>query len=359
MPSESSCQTPELTGFLASLRVEKSASEHTIRSYRLDLVQFFSWLGSGGQSVPAVGGKHTGRTRPHEFGHDLPEAVCQITLADLVRVDHLTIREFLAYLQRQEFSRRTIARKISCLRSFYKYLCRQDLLEANPVVGVHTPKLEKKLPVFLFEEEVGELLGQPDSTTLLGMRDRALLEILYATGMRVSELVSLNRTTVDASDGWVIIYGKGRKERAVPVGSQALQALGVYLERSWPHLLAKAPLDQQSLPLQQQPLFLNKVGGRLSDRSVRRLLDGYIHKMALSRHISPHTIRHSFATHLLNNGADMRSVQDLLGHSSLSTTQIYTHVTKERLRQEYLGAHPRQEKAVRLGLAGPTGNKPM
>lgn len=341
---------PEVAGFLASLRVEKSASEHTIRSYQLDLGQFFAWLVTGGRSVPVIGGKRTGRTRPHDFAPASAAIDVDLSMSDLVKVNHLTIREFLAYLQRHEFSRRTVARKLSCLRSFFKYLCRLDLLKENPLVSVRTPKLEKKLPEFLHETEVEALLQLPDLTTPLGLRDKALLEVLYATGMRVSELVSLNLNTIDASDGWVVIRGKGRKERAVPVGSHALQAIGNYVVHGRQHLNLKASDADQRLPVGQQPLFLNKLGTRLTDRSVRRILNGYIDRLALLRKVSPHTIRHSFATHLLNHGADLRAVQDMLGHSSLSTTQIYTHVTKQRLRQEYLQAHPRQAKARRMGL---------
>jgi integrase/recombinase XerC len=334
---------PEVVGFLASLRVEKSASAHTVRSYALDLEQFLSWLAAP-KSVPVVGGRKTGRTRSHQFRERerLPEP---ITLADLGRVDHLTVRSFLAFLQRQEFSRRTIARKLSTLRSFYKYLNRVGALGHNPLVGVHTPKLEKKLPTFLDEPVVTDLLTRPDPTTPLGLRDRAILELLYATGLRVSELVALNCQDIDASDGWVVVLGKGRKERAVPVGSEALRALGEYLRHGRPHLIVRGPATLQGLPTTKQPLFLNKLGTRLSDRSVRRLLDGYIQEMAISQQISPHTIRHSFATHLLNRGADLRAVQEMLGHASLSTTQIYTHVTRERLRSEYLQTHPRQRRA--------------
>jgi integrase/recombinase XerC len=340
---------PEVVGFLANLRVEKSASPHTVRSYQLDLEQFLAWLATSGREVPVVGGRRTGRTRPHEFrAHQGPTV--QIGLAELGRVDHLTVRSFLAFLQRQEFSRRTIARKLSALRSFYKYLNRVGALGQNPLVGVHTPKLEKKLPVYMEEPEIEQLLTLPDLTTPLGLRDRALLEILYATGMRVSELVALNCRDIDASEGWVVLLGKGRKERAVPVGSEALRALGEYLRHGRPHLAVRGPTELQSLPFEKQPLFLNKLGTRLSDRSVRRLLDNYIEQMALRQHVSPHSIRHSFATHLLNRGADLRSVQDMLGHASLSTTQIYTHVTRERLRREYLQAHPRQGKG---GLAAP------
>lgn len=340
---------PEVVGFLASLRVEKSASAHTIRSYALDLEQFLVWLATP-NAVPVVGGRKTGRTRSHQFSERdrLPEPT---TLADLGRVDHLTVRSFLAFLQRQEFSRRTIARKLSTLRSFYKYLNRVGALGHNPLIGVHTPKLEKKLPTFMDEPVVLDLLSRPDVTTPLGLRDRAILELLYATGLRVGELVSLNCQEIDASDGWVVVLGKGRKERAVPVGSEALRALGEYLRQGRPHLVVRGPIDVQGLPTAKQPLFLNKLGTRLSDRSVRRLLDGYIQEMATLQQISPHTIRHSFATHLLNRGADLRAVQEMLGHASLSTTQIYTHVTRERLRKEYLQAHPRQRSAA---LADPT-----
>jgi len=336
---------PEVAGFLARLSVEKSASEHTLRSYRLDLAQFYAWLASGGESAPVVGGRGTGRTRRHDFAALQVQPQRPVSLDELRAVTHLTIRSYLAFLQRQEFSRRTIARKLSCLRSFFKYLVLSDLVASNPVAGVHTPKLERRLPVFLDEEEIGGLLSQPDTGTPLGLRDRALLELLYATGLRVSELVGLNRGDIDYSEGWVIVWGKGRKERAVPVGSEALQALAHYLRDGWPVLRSRAPSGEQSVPEAHQPLFLNKLGGRLSDRSVRRLLDRYIRQLALSRQISPHKIRHTFATHMLNHGADLRAVQEMLGHASLSTTQIYTHVTTQRLRTEYLRAHPRQRRA--------------
>jgi integrase/recombinase XerC len=301
------------------------------------------------KDVPVVGGRKTGRTRPHLFAERkrLPEP---ISLAELGRVDHLTVRSFLAFLQRQEFSRRTIARKLSTLRSFYKYLNRVGALGHNPLIGVHTPKLEKKLPTFMDEPVVIDLLARPDLTTPLGLRDRAILELLYAAGLRVSELVALNCQEVDASDGWVVVMGKGRKERAVPVGSEALRSLGEYLRHGRPHLIVRGPVNEQALPLAKQPLFLNKLGTRLTDRSVRRLLAGYINEMAILQHVSPHTIRHSFATHLLNRGADLRVVQEMLGHATLSTTQIYTHVTQERLRKEYLEAHPRQRRVSTLSL---------
>lgn len=337
---------PEVTGFLSNLAVEKTASLHTLRSYQLDLEQFYAWLAGGAAAVPVVGGRRSGRTRKHSFAAEQSASYPPVDLQALSQVTHLTLRSYLAFLQQQEFSRRTIARKLSCLRSFYKYLMKAGLVESNPVVGVHTPKLEKRLPIFLDEQEVGGLLSQPDTSTPLGLRDRALLELLYATGLRVSELVALNRGDIDYSDGWVVVLGKGRKERAVPVGSEALAALGKYVEQGWPHLRERASAAEQSIPERLQPLFLNKLGGRLSDRSVRRLLDRYIDQLALLRHISPHKIRHSFATHLLNHGADLRSVQEMLGHASLSTTQIYTHVSTQRLRQQYMDAHPRQRRVA-------------
>ncbi|MEW8977251.1 MAG: tyrosine recombinase XerC [Symbiobacterium sp.] len=339
---------PEVAGFLTSLSVEKAASDHTLRSYRLDLVQFYAWLATGGTSVPVVGGRRTGRTRKHDFAPG-EAPLPAIGLAELRAVDHRTIRAYLAFLQAQQFTRRSIARKLSCLRSFFKYLQKNGLVPSNPVKGVQTPKLERRLPVFLDEEEIGGLLSQPDTSTPLGLRDRALLELLYATGLRVSELVALNRGDIDYTDGWVVVYGKGRKERAVPVGSEALQALGNYLAQAWPELRARAPAADQALPEERQPLFLNKLGTRLTDRSVRRLLDHYVEQMALSRHISPHKLRHTFATHMLNHGADLRALQEMLGHASLSTTQVYTHVTTQQLRQQYLKAHPRQRRTQQGG----------
>lgn len=337
-------RTPEVAQFLASLQVEKAASSHTIRSYELDLDQFLSWLATGGRVVPVVGGRRSGRTRPHEASGE-PKEVPPVSLQTLASVDHLTIRAYLAYLQQQEFSRRSIARKLSCIRSLYKYLCRSGLLEENPILGVRTPKLEKKLPNFMYEEEVAALLQLPDRTTPLGQRDWALLEVLYATGMRVSELVALDVGDIDASEGWVTVFGKGRKERSVPVGTEAIRALGVYLTQGRPQLLAARPLGDEPKPREREPLFLNRWGTRLTDRSVRRIVEKYTEELALQRHQTPHSIRHSFATHLLNGGADLRAVQDLLGHKSLSTTQIYTHVTKERLREGYLQTHPREIRA--------------
>jgi integrase/recombinase XerC len=235
---------------------------------------------------------------------------------------------------RQEYSRKTIARKLSGLRSFYRYLLREKMVENNPVKAVTTPKLPKALPKVLYQEEMLALLNQPDLNSPLGMRDRAILELLYASGMRVSELVGLTVDSLDLTVGVALVFGKGAKERYVPIGKSAISSLTQYLLEVRPKLLSKNQ-DEHNL------LFLNARGGPLTDRSVRRIVDKYVNAAAISLKASPHTFRHSFATHLLDGGADLRSVQELLGHVNISTTQIYTHVSKERLRETYYNSHPR------------------
>lgn len=296
------------TGYLTYLQAERNASQHTLLSYTRDLDQFLNFWASEG--VPRA------EQRPED-------------------VNYLLVRRYLASLQREGYSKRSVARKLSAVRSFFRFLCKTDVLEVNPALQVSTPKQEKKIPEFHYEGEVLELLMCPNSRTPRGVRDRAILETLYATGIRVSELVGLNLTDVDYSLGQVRVFGKGRRERIVPIGSEAISALGTYLEHARPKLLAAAPERAE------RALFLNQRGLRLTDRGVRYLMERYVQKTAIQRQCSPHTIRHSFATHLLNRGADLRAVQELLGHINLSTTQIYTHVTKERLKQVYERAHPR------------------
>ena len=249
------------------------------------------------------------------------------------QVGALDIRAYLSFLNKEEYARRTIARRISALRSFYKYMVRENILEYNPFAKVRTPKLEKKLPVFLEEFEINELLNLPEQEGL-GLRDQAILELLYATGCRVSELVGLTTVRLDLGNRYVLLLGKGNKERIVPLGNTCCNAVKKYYPvRS--ELMAKynAPAHDY--------VFINNRGGILTDRSVRRILDKYITQLAISKNVSPHTIRHTFATHLLDHGADLRAVQELLGHANLSTTQIYTHVTTERIASVYQKNHPR------------------
>ena len=227
-----------------------------------------------------------------------------------------------------------MARKIATLRSFYKWLERNQVIDSNPMTLIRTPKQKKRLPKAIDVEQVEKLLSAPNDKTLFGARDRAILETLYSTGIRVSELVGINFSDIDETGQAIVIRGKGRKERIVPLGSHAMAAVSHY----------SGVLDENNIPTgSDDPLFINKHSTRLSTRSVRRKVTKYLEQVGLDPSISPHTLRHSFATHLLDNGADLRSVQELLGHQSLSTTQIYTHLTTKRMRESYDQSHPRAE----------------
>lgn len=297
-----------ILGFLTYLKVQKNASPHTLAAYRQDLEQFREFY-------------------RRQYAEDL---------IDYRQIDTQIIRHYLAELQTGAYQRRSIARKIAALRSFCRYLCQWEYLEQNPFVGIKTPKLEKLLPKFLYPQEVELLLTAPDVSAVLGMRDRAILETLYATGVRVSELVGLDLPNLELAYGCLRVFGKGRKERIVLIGSVGVEALRSYLTTARPELLRRNRKQTDG-----KAVFLNKAGSRLTDRSVRRIMDKYVNQVSFDKAISPHTLRHSFATHLLNNGADLRSVQELLGHVSLSTTQLYTHITKEKLRSIYSKTHPR------------------
>ncbi len=258
--------------------------------------------------------------------------------AAMLDADVDRIRAFLANLGEQNYSAATMARKIATLRSFHRWLAKCEVIESNPMLLIRTPRQSKRLPKAITVEQVEQLLAAPDETTLLGARDRAILETLYSTGIRVSELVGLNRDGFDDSSQALIVRGKGRRERMVPLGTHALVALKHYTDM--------LDTEQQQAGVagdEQSPMFINKHGTRLSTRSVRRKVSKYLAQSGLDPEISPHTLRHSFATHLLDNGADLRSVQELLGHQSLSTTQVYTHLTTQRMRQAYDDAHPRAE----------------
>lgn len=288
--------------FLDYLDHECNVSVQTLRAYSADLRQFHEFMGGGDEFSPQG-------------------------------VTHLQLRRFLAYLREKSYSQASIHRKLSSLRAFYRYLVREQVCTSNPVAILHSPKRDKRLPRFLESAEVETLLASPVSNTLAGRRDRAILETLYSSGLRVSELVGLNLEDVDFSVGTLRIRGKGNKERLTPLGAPALAAIEEYLRaRSRPGTVSVRDA---------RALFLNRSGTRLTARSVARRLETYIQKTGLPGRVTPHTLRHTFATHLLDRGADLRAVQELLGHSSLASTQVYAHVTMDRLRRLYDQAHPR------------------
>jgi len=277
------------------LKIEKNVSRHTITNYAIDLKAFSAFLGE----------------------------------KDISAVDHLVLRRFLAEMRSKNYSKRTVARKLASLRSFFKFLYREGYIKSNPITAISSPKLDKKLPNLLDVGKVTKLILAPDTKTQAGLRDRAILETLYSTGIRVSELVGLDVSDMDFISGVIKVFGKGYKERIVPIGDEAVTAVRKYLDKIKPCAKDK------------DAVFLNNRGMRLTDRSIRRVVDKYIRACSIEEKISPHSLRHSFATHLLDRGADLRSVQELLGHMNLSTTQIYTHVTMERLKSVYDKAHPR------------------
>jgi integrase/recombinase XerC len=290
--------------FVSYLRYERNMSPETIRAYEKDLHQFLRFF-SRGDGEPV---------NPAE-------------------ITSLQVREYLAQLKEKNYQKTTVVRKLATIRSFYKFLLRKGHVSVNPLTDIETPKVEKKLPHFLSTDEVEKLLNAPQGATFQAVRDRAILETLYSTGLRVSELTALNVADLDFTAEVIKARGKGRRDRIVPVGSFALQAIKRYVD-----IRAQVPRIDEKDP---DALFLNRFGDRLSSRSIRKILDKYIKVTGLSQKTSPHTLRHSFATHLLNRGANLRMVQELLGHKHLSTTQIYTHVTTDGIRRAYEAAHPR------------------
>lgn len=278
--------------FLSYLEIEKNYSEHTLLNYRLDLMEFVKF--QSGATVESV--------------------------------DYSVLRRFLAEMRQHNLKPRSVARKLSSLRSFFKYLQREKIIKNNPASLLVTPKLDKPLPHFLTEEEAVRLIESPKAGKKGSLRDKAIFETLYSTGIRVSELVGMDIDSVDFIGNIIRVMGKGRKERLVPIGDTALEALTKYIE---------------TRKHDSNALFLNKNGTRLGTRSVGNIINKYILQEAVNQHVTPHMFRHSFATHLLNHGADLRAVQELLGHVNLSTTQIYTHLTTDKLKSVYDKAHPR------------------
>jgi integrase/recombinase XerC len=294
-----------LAEFLRYLALEKNASAHTVKSYREDLTQAVEYLREHGSARP---------TKPSQ-----------------VTTRHL--RSYLAWLHDSGYAKTTIARRIAAVRSWFRFQCRQGTVETNPADVLAIPRQDKKLPHFLAERDMNRLIKAPAHDTLLGIRDRAIIETLYSAGLRVSELTGLDMEDLDLESGLATVRGKGKRERIALLGPQALSALKSWFEA------------RQSLIKGQdrsaQGVFLNRNGQRLTSRSVARMLEKYLGQTGLDPRTSPHTLRHSFATHLLDRGADIRAVQELLGHRSLANTQIYTHVTTNRLRDSYQKAHPR------------------
>ncbi|MEK6336733.1 MAG: tyrosine recombinase XerC [Acidobacteriota bacterium] len=301
-----------LTQFLDHLRYERNVSAHTLRNYESDLKQFFDYLAP---ADPATG-KRKGPA--------------------IDQVDHITIREWLSSLHSEQRKKTSIARKLAALRTFFQFLVREGVLELNPAKLVATPRKEKKLPVHLSIEDAIRFIETPDPETEFGKRDRAILELLYATGVRVSELVQLDLRDIDFKNKLLRVTGKRRKERIVPFGDPAARALKEYMTGRETFLM-NAPATKRD----SRPLILNYQGTRMTTRSVGRLVEKYIRLCAGIHDISPHALRHSFATHLLDSGADLRDIQELLGHARLSTTQIYTHVSMEKLIEVYDKAHPK------------------
>ena len=318
---------PVIEQFLSYLIDERHFSPYTSRCYGLDLRQFAEFI-AGEYSIEVDDARE--RAALEKRDTSASNTICGRLLA----VDVEVVRGFLTHLAGQKYSAATTARKIATLRSFHKWMEKRGLTTANPMTLIRTPKQARRLPKAITVDQVERLPGAPSDAELLGARDRAILETLYSTGIRVSEVVAINRGDIDIDGSQLKVKGKGRRERAVPIGSHAMAAIARYLVRAEAE---KVPMDSG------RPLFVNKLGSRLSSRSVRRKVSKYLKVAGLDPDISPHTIRHSFATHLLDNGADLRAVQELLGHQSLSSTQVYTHLTTARMREAYDRAHPRAE----------------
>lgn len=326
--------------FLNYLKFERHFSDQTAKCYGADLEQFCMFVDSSSQLSNADYSSDESWQGSDQSTAVQTENKTQLQQL-ILNADVDTIRGFLADLANQNYSKSTTARKIATLRSFYKFLVKRSYTENNPVANIRTPKQEKKLPKFLTLEDIQRLLDAPAKDHWLGVRDRAIMETLYSTGIRVSELVNLNMDDVDFLSEVIHVRGKGKKERISPIGSSALRSIQCYIEYRNRRAMNNSNFDPRVL-------FVNKHGKRLSTRSVRRKMDKYLTMAGLDPSISPHTLRHSFATHMLNNGADLRSVQELLGHQSLSTTQVYTHLTTTRLKEQYDNAHPRNEVVTEL-----------
>ncbi len=337
---------PVINGFIAYLGDERHFSAYTARCYGADLRQYIEWAEQSLRSSinePVEQSAYEARLARAASNTAGGRAAAPGggTITDKVLdANSDWIRTFLEHLSANAYSGATMARKIATLRSFYKWAERTGIAPLNPMTAIRTPKQGKRLPKAITMDQIEKLMTIPSDRDVLGMRDRAMLETMYSTGIRVSELVDLNGDDLDDTGEALRVRGKGKRERIVPVGSHALAAIKRYT-----NLVATDPrfANLWAKGNSGLPLFMNKHGGRLSSRSVRRKLDKYLKQAGMDPKISPHTLRHSFATHMLENGADLRSVQEILGHQSLSTTQVYTHLTAQRLKSVYDQAHPRSQ----------------
>jgi len=296
---------PVIERFLRYLDVERDVSPHTLKGYREDLESLAVYLSDDSGKPPAPGG-----------------------------IDPLDLRQYISDLHEAGYARTSISRRLASLRSFFRFAQREGIVDSNPAKPLRNPRKQRQLPHFMTSDEVERLLLAPDSHQRMGARDLAILETMYSTGVRVSELVGLNLADVELDEGVARVRGKGRRERYAPLGSFAVGAIRGWLEHRHEEKLER-----------DDAIFVNRLGSRLSTRSVGRMLEKYLAKAGLDRRTTPHTLRHSFATHLLDRGADIRSVQELLGHRSLVTTQVYTHLTTATLRKAYEKAHPRAHEA--------------
>ena len=280
--------------------------------------------------IDYLNGKNYSKYTINSYLKDLDffEEFLNVEKINIKNVDYHLIRKYLTVLYEKKYSKKTISRHISTLKSFYKYLTKKGIIEINPMLLIKTPKLDKKLPKFLNYDDLEKILNIPDNTTFLGKRDALILELLYSTGIRVSELVSIKIKDIDLNQNTILILGKGNKERYVMFGSKALNKLNDYLN--------------EREDFNSEYLIVNRYNNQITDRGIRKIVDSILNKACLSYKISPHTLRHTFATHMLDSGADIEIVRELLGHESLSTTQIYTHVTSESLKRVYDNTHPRR-----------------
>ena len=293
-----------LKHFLIYLEVEKNFSKHTIRAYNSDILSFLLWLDT----------------------------------TQIEETNHTKLKEYLIFIQRFNYTKTTLARKIAAIRTFYRFLYREKIIDVNPANSVHAPKKNKSLPKFLSNNEIEQILNNIKIETPAGYRNRVILELLYATGMRISELSNLNFENLNLEENEITVMGKGAKERIVLVSTRAKEFLQKYINNVRFMIVEDGQQPEQT---ENSPVFINKTGYRLQPQSVRAAINDIVKKIELPKKVTPHVFRHSFATKLLENGADLRVVQELLGHASISNTQIYTHISTERLKEVYNKSHPR------------------